>query len=305
MHAPVLCDETLDGLVTSRDGIYVDCTAGGGGHLQGLARRLGPEARIIGLDRDADILAQTADSIIDQRVTLVHADFRDLRQVLQKMELNGVNGIMMDLGVSSFQLDQSERGFSFHADAALDMRMDRGQELSAAEIVNSWAEEELARIIFEYGEERYSRRIARAIIRKRKERPIATTLELVEAIKSAVPGSYKGEKHPARRTFQALRIAVNDELGALQSALPQAVEMLVPGGRLAVISFHSLEDRLVKRYFNQLAAPCTCPVDIPVCICGLQPVARILKRKAVKASEQEIEVNPRARSARLRVIEKL
>lgn len=305
MHAPVLFEETLSGLITEFNGVYVDCTTGGGGHMRGLAGRLGPEAKIIGLDKDAAILAQTTQTFADQRITLVHADFRHLQTVLNNLNLLKVNGILLDLGVSSFQLDQAERGFSFHEDAALDMRMDRGQDLNAAEIVNHWAEEELARIIYEYGEERYSRRIARAIIRNRNQRPIETTLQLVDVIKSAVPGSYKGEKHPARKTFQALRIAVNDELGALESVLPQAVELLAPGGRLAVISFHSLEDRMVKRFFSYEAAPCTCPVEMPGCVCGKQARIRLVNRRAGKASEQELANNPRARSARLRIIEKI
>ncbi len=305
MHTPVLLEETLKGLVTDPEGIYVDCTTGGGGHLQELAGRLGPQARIIGLDKDQAILDQTASRIHDKRITLVHADFRTLRAVLVDLGLSSVSGIVLDLGVSSFQLDQPERGFSFHADAGLDMRMDGSQPLKAADIVNNWEEEELARIIYEYGEERYSRRIARAIARSRSRNPIETTMQLVEVIKSAVPGAYKGEKHPARRTFQALRMAVNDELGALESVLPQALELLDRGGRLAVISFHSLEDRIVKRFFSHEARPCTCPADIPICICGLKPTVRLVNRRAAKASEAEIMANPRSRSARLRIAEKL
>jgi len=305
MHAPVLLEEVLKELITDPAGIYVDCTTGGGGHLQGLAGRLGAQARIIGLDKDPTILTQTASRIHDKRVTLVNADFRTLRAVLEDLGIFSVSGILLDLGVSSFQLDQPERGFSFHTDAGLDMRMDGSQPLKAADIVNNWEEEELARIIYEYGEERYSRRIARAIARSRSRNPIETTLQLVEVIKSAVPGSYKGEKHPARRTFQALRMAVNDELGALASVLPQALELLAPGGRLAVISFHSLEDRMVKRFFGREARPCTCPADIPVCVCGLKPTVRLVSRRAVKASDAEIVANPRSRSARLRIVERL
>lgn len=305
MHAPVMLEETLSSLITSPDGVYVDCTLGGGGHLAAIAAQTSSKARIIGIDKDQDILSRTSAVFNDPRITLIHGDFRNLRELLGEAGIEKVEGILIDLGVSSFQLDEADRGFSFHEDAGLDMRMDRSQPLNAFVIVNEWEESELARIIFEYGEERYSRRIARAIIRSRSVKPVQTTLELVNVIKSAVPGSYKGEKHPARKTFQALRIAVNDELGALEAVLPQAVELLAPGGRLAIISFHSLEDRMVKLFYRSEADPCTCPKDIPMCVCKRVPRVRLLKRKAITASEEELMSNPRASSAHLRVLEKI
>ncbi len=305
MHLPVLFEESLNGLITETEGIYVDCTLGGGGHLEGLREKLGPGARIIGIDKDLDILAGTSARWNDPRIKLVHGDFRELGLIMEQLGLEQANGILLDLGVSSFQLDQAVRGFSYHEDSALDMRMDRSQPLDAAEVVNNWDEFELARIIYEYGEERYSRRIARNIIRARAQNRIESTLQLVNIIKSAVPGSYKGEKHPARKTFQALRIAVNDELGALEAVLPQAVELLKTGGRLAVITFHSLEDRMVKRFFQAEAFPCTCPKDIPVCVCKRQARIRLVNRKAIKASAAELANNPRSRSAHLRIVEKL
>lgn len=305
MHAPVLLTETISQVVTSLDGIYVDCTLGGGGHLAAMAKVLGPQARLIGIDKDLEILRRTSERFDDSRITTCHGDFRDLSAILARLDITHVQGIVIDLGVSSFQLDEPDRGFSFHDDAPLDMRMNREQALDAQKLVNEADEEELARIIYEYGEERFSRRIARAIVRRRAQERIVTTLQLVDVIKSAVPGSYKGEKHPARKTFQALRIAVNDELGALQTILPQAIEMLNPGGRLAVITFHSLEDRMVKHFFRDEAVSCTCPPDFPVCVCHCQPRVTPVRRKATMAAMDELDANPRSRSARLRTVERL
>lgn len=301
MHRPVLLQETVDNLITDPHGIYVDCTLGGGGHLRYLMENLAADATVIGLDKDADILEQTRGFLAGLNVTLIQSDFKYLKQVLQDLEIDLVDGIMMDLGVSSFQLDTAERGFSFHEDALLDMRMNRDQYLTAHDIVNNFDENEITDILFEYGEEKYARSISKAIVNYRDKKSIETTLELADIIKGAVPAKYRREKHPARKSFQALRIAVNDELGALREVLPQAAEVLRPGGRLCVISFHSLEDRIVKQFIQEQSRTCTCPPGFPICICGQQPTLKMIKRKPIVASVEECEDNPRARSAKLRV----
>ncbi|MEA4925610.1 MAG: 16S rRNA (cytosine(1402)-N(4))-methyltransferase RsmH [Syntrophomonadaceae bacterium] len=305
MHQPVLLQETIDNLITDLHGVYVDCTIGGGGHLRYLLEHLAPDARVIGLDKDIDILEKTRKALPARNVTLVESDFRYVRQVLQDLEIECIDGIMMDLGVSSFQLDTAARGFSFHEDAPLDMRMNRNQALTAEYIVNNFDEDQMADILFKYGEENYARLISRAIVSYRKKRPIKNTLELADIIKEAVPARYRREKHPARKSFQALRIAVNDELGALREVLPQAVEALKPGGRLCVISFHSLEDRIVKQFMKEKSLTCTCPPSFPVCICGHKPQLRLITRKPIAASTAECEDNFRARSAKLRVAQRL
>lgn len=305
MHLPVLLQETIENLITDPHGIYVDCTLGGGGHLSYLADRLAPDARIIGIDKDAGILQQTRRKIKNLNVTLIHSDFRNLEQVVHDLDLEYVDGVMMDLGVSSFQLDDPERGFSFHEDAQLDMRMNRGQELNARDIINNWTESEISAILFKFGEEKFARSISKAIVQHREIKPIETTLELTEIIKAAVPARYRREKHPARKSFQALRIAVNEEMEALREALPQAVDILKPGGRLCVISFHSLEDRIVKQFIQEKALTCTCPPDFPQCICNQQPQLKIIRRKPIIPSAEECETNPRARSAKLRVAERI
>ncbi len=301
MHRPVLLHETIENLVTDPHGIYVDCTLGGGGHLRYLAEKLAPDARVIGIDKDPEILRQTRLNIQAPNVTLMQSDFRYLKQVLQELDLELVNGIMMDLGVSSFQLDRAERGFSFHEDALLDMRMNREQVFTARDIVNSFEEDEITAILFKYGEETYARSISRAIVKYRQQKSIENTLELAEIIKGAVPARYRREKHPARKSFQALRIAVNEELEALQEVLPQAVAALKTGGRLCVISFHSLEDRIVKQFIQENSRTCICPPSFPICVCNHKPQLKMIKRKPIIPSAEECETNSRARSAKLRV----
>ncbi|PKM77630.1 MAG: 16S rRNA (cytosine(1402)-N(4))-methyltransferase [Firmicutes bacterium HGW-Firmicutes-15] len=301
MHEPVLLQETIANLICDPHGIYVDCTLGGGGHLRYLIENLEPDARVIGIDKDLDILNQTRLCFNDPRLTFIQSDFRDLTQVLQELNVELVDGIMMDLGVSSFQLDEADRGFSFHEDAPLDMRMNREQFLTAREIVNGYGEAEIREILFKYGEETYARNIAKAIVSYRAEKDIESTLELVDIIKKAVPGKYCREKHPARKSFQALRIVVNGELEALQAVLPQAVKMLKPKGRLCVISFHSLEDRIVKQFMQEKSRNCICPPDFPMCICEHRAQLKLISRKPFIASSEESTSNPRSRSAKLRV----
>jgi len=301
LHLPVLLQETIENLISDPHGIYVDCTLGGGGHLRYLAEKLASDARVIGFDKDADILKQTRVYLEGLNVTLIQSDFRYLKQALQDLNIELVDGIMMDLGVSSFQLDTAARGFSFHEDALLDMRMNREQLLNARDIVNSFDEGEITDILFKYGEENYARSISKAIVSYRKKKLIESTLELAEIIKGAVPAKYRREKHPARKSFQALRIAVNDELEALREVLPQAMDVLKPGGRLCVISFHSLEDRIVKQFMQEKSKTCICPPGFPICVCGQRPQLKMIKRKPITASVDECENNPRARSARLRV----
>ena len=306
-HVSVLLQECLDGLNIKPEGIYVDGTLGGGGHSGQIARQL-TTGRLIGIDRDP-VALQAAGQRLEpykDRVTLVHSNFCDMAQVLRDLEIPGVDGILLDLGVSSPQLDDSQRGFSYMADAPLDMRMNSGDSLSAHEVVNTWPQEELKRILYTYGEERYAPQIASAICRRRAEKPIETTLELVEIIRGAMPPAALREKqHPAKRSFQAIRIAVNDELGAVEKIMKDAVELLNPGGRLAIITFHSLEDRIVKTGMNDAARGCTCPPSFPVCVCGKKPKVKIISRKPITATEEELEANPRSRSAKLRVCEKL
>ncbi len=306
-HRPVMLEQCIQALNIRPEGLYLDGTLGRAGHSAEIARRL-TGGRLICIDRDEAAL-QAARQRLEpwmDRVTLVHGNFQDLASICAGLGLTGLDGMLFDLGVSSPQLDDPERGFSYMRDAPLDMRMDRSRPLNARVIVNQWPEEQLKDILWRYGEERYAPAIARAIVRRRQDRPIQTTLELVEVIKSAMPAAALREKqHPAKRSFQAIRIAVNDELGAVEQMVAQAVPLLNPGGRLAVLSFHSLEDRIVKTGLAQWAKGCTCPPDFPVCVCGKTPQVRLLPRKGQTASPEEIEENPRARSARLRVAEKL
>jgi len=305
LHQPVLLKETISYLVNDLHGTYVDCTLGGGGHLKCLMETLEDGAVIIALDKDGHILEETKQKLNYPNIRFRHADFRYLGQVLKEEEVGQVNGIMIDLGVSSFQLDTAERGFSFHEDARLDMRMDQEQELSAWDIVNNYSEEEIVKILFEYGEEKFARQIVRGIVKHREEKSIDTTLQLVEIIKSAVPAKYRRQKHPGRKTFQALRIAVNSELQALEEVLPQAVNALKPGGRLCIITFHSLEDRIVKQFMQEKAKECICPPGLPVCTCGHHAELKLINRKPVVPGKNECIKNPRARSAKLRVASKL
>ncbi len=305
MHQAVLLAETVDYWMTDPHGLYVDCTLGGGGHLRSLLQNLSEDARVIAIDKDQDVLQETAKTLDFSNLSLVHGDFRELKEIMKAQNIDAVNGIMMDLGVSSFQLDTAERGFSFHEDAALDMRMNREQALSAWDIVNSYSEEAISKILFQFGEEKYARSIARGIVNYRKQSTIESTMQLVGIIQSSVPASYRREKHPARKTFQALRIEVNGELDALIEVLPQASELLCPGGRLCVISFHSLEDRIVKQFMQEKARDCVCAPGLPICICDHRSELKILTRKPVTASEAECENNPRARSAKLRVASRI
>ena len=306
MHVPVLFNETLEYLITDPRGIYIDCTVGGGGHLQGIIERTKEEAVLVGIDQDGEILEKTRSRISGYaNVILVKGNFRNLRDILNKLSITSADGILIDLGVSSFQLDEKERGFSYRLDDRLDMRMDAELNISAWDIVNKWPQEKLEQIIAEYGEERYAGRIARGIVNARQHRSLDTTLDLVEVIRRSVPAEYKRETHPARRTFQALRIEVNQELESLKQVLPQATALLKPGGRLCVISFHSLEDRIVKEYFARESKDCLCPGKQPVCTCGHKAQLKVLTRKPVMASNSEVARNKRARSSKLRVAEKL
>ena len=307
LHISVLLHECIENLNIRPDGIYVDGTLGMGGHSEQIAARL-TTGKLIGIDRDETAIERAGARLapFGDRVQLVHGNFRDAAAILDRLGIDAVDGMLFDLGVSSPQLDESERGFSYMHDAPLDMRMDATEGLSAWNVVNEWPEGELKRILYEYGEERYAPRIAGAIVRARAQQPIATTMELVDVIRSAMPGAALREKqHPAKRSFQAIRIAVNDELGAVREAMEKAIDCLNPGGRLAVITFHSLEDRIVKAAFNQAAQGCTCPKDFPVCVCGKKPKVRLTPRKPILPSDEEIEENPRARSAKLRVCEKI
>ena len=306
-HVSVLLEECIQGLAIKPDGIYVDGTLGGAGHSSRIAAKL-TTGRLIGIDRDNVALEAAAERLkpFEDRVTLVHANFCDMDQALQGLGIDKVDGILLDLGVSSPQLDDGQRGFSYMTDAPLDMRMNGEDTRDARQIVNTWSYEELKRILYDYGEERFAPRIAAAICRRREQAPIETTLELVDVIKSAMPASALREKqHPAKRSFQAIRIAVNDELGAVETVMKKAVPLLNPGGRLAVITFHSLEDRIVKNAMAEAAKGCTCPPSFPVCVCGKKPQVRIVTRKPIISGEEELERNPRARSAKLRICEKL
>lgn len=307
VHRSVLLRECIDALNIRPEGIYLDGTLGGAGHSLEIAKRL-TTGRLIGVDRDAAALEAARDRLASylDRVTLVHDNFANLRSILDGLGLAGTDGMLFDLGVSSPQLDDGSRGFSYMADAPLDMRMNREDRLTAYEVVNTWSQEALRRILFDYGEERYAPRIAAAIERRRQEAPIETTLALVDVIRSAMPPQALREKqHPAKRSFQAIRIAVNDELGSVERMLADAIDCLNPGGRLAVITFHSLEDRIVKNAMQQAAKGCTCPPEFPVCVCGRKPKIKILTRKPIVSGEEELAENPRARSAKLRAAEKL
>ncbi len=306
-HISVLLDECIENLNIDPTGIYVDGTLGLGGHSLEIAKRL-TTGRLIGIDRDETAIERSAERLADyrERITLVHGNFRELGSILDSLGIEKVNGMLFDLGVSSPQLDEAERGFSYMADAPLDMRMDRSRGQSAGELVNHMDQQSLRSILREYGEERYAAQIAAAIVRARERKPIETTLELVDIIKGAMPAAALREKqHPAKRSFQAIRIAVNDELDAEREMLDTAMERLAPGGRLCVITFHSLEDKIAKAAIRQRENGCTCPRDFPVCKCGFVQTVRSVHRKPLTASQEELEYNPRSRSARLRVAERL
>ena len=307
-HIPVLLDEVLALLAPQRGGVFVDGTLGGGGHAEAVLERLPQAGRLVGVDRDRAALAAAGARLarFDDRFTALHGNFFELRALLESIGIEQVNGILLDLGVSSHQLDTPERGFSYHTDAPLDMRMDTDGGLSAYDVVNAYSEAELARILREYGEERFAGRIAARIVNNRKEKPIASTAELADLVKQAIPAKFRNEpQHPARRTFQAIRIEVNGELDGLRDAVEQAHGLLQTGGRLCIITFHSLEDRIVKQAFRSFERPCTCPPSAPICICGRTPTGTILTKKPLTCSAEEAAANSRSTCAKLRCIEKL
>ncbi len=306
-HLPVLYKECIDGLDIKPDGTYVDGTLGGAGHARGIAERLGPNGILIGIDRDRDAIDASGSRLADAKcdVRIVKGNYADIVDILSEQGIDKIDGGLLDLGVSSHQLDDPQRGFSYMCDAPLDMRMDRDDSGGAYDIVNHYDKSRLAEIIRDYGEERYAARIASRIEKEREKKPIETTGELVEIIKAAMPAASKKEKqHPAKRTFQAIRIEVNGELEILEGALNDFIDVLKPGGRLAVISFHSLEDRIIKNVFNRRENPCTCPKNMP-CVCGKKPEIKKINKKPIVASSDELESNPRARSAKLRICEKI
>ena len=307
-HKSVLLEECMEGLNIHPQGIYIDGTAGGAGHSKEIASRLGEGGRLIALDQDEAAIRTATErlSVFGDRATVVRSNFREVGSVCEMLGIEQIDGMLLDLGVSSYQLDTAERGFSYQADAPLDMRMDMRNELTAYHVVNEYSEERIKRILFDYGEERFSGRIASAILKARGSSPIRTTGELVRIVKSAIPAAARdGGHHPAKRTFQALRIEVNSELDVIEPAIQAAVRMLRPGGRIAIITFHSLEDRIVKQTFADLASGCTCPKSFPVCVCGKKPLVKVITRKPILPSEAELNENPRSRSAKLRVAERL
>lgn len=308
VHEPVLFHEVMEWMNVKPDGVYCDGTLGGGGHSGGILARSGGTATLFGIDRDQEAIAAASVRLAEYPgFRALHGNFHDAAMLLEQAGAPALDGALLDLGVSSPQLDHGERGFSYHEDAPLDMRMDTTQGMTAAELLNTASEQELCRIISDYGEEKWAVRVAKMIVEHRKQKPMTTTFDLVHAVDAAIPKAVrrKDEGHPARRTFQAIRIAVNDELDPLDRALCDFVDCLKPGGRLLVITFHSLEDRLVKRCFQRLQNPCTCPPKAPICTCGKKPLVKVLAKGAVPPSQEEIDKNPRARSAKLRVVEKL
>lgn len=302
-HVSVLLNECIEGLNIKSDGIYVDCTVGGAGHSIEIAKRLGEKGKLIALDRDPDAVKAAEKRLNGYNAQVIRSNYSDLRNILDSMGIDSVDGVLMDLGVSSHQLDTPERGFSYHYNAPLDMRMSQ-DGISAYDIINDWSEEQLAKIIFEFGEEKFSRKIAKNIILSREKKSIEMTLELAEIIKQSVPAAVKREKNPCKKTFQAIRIAVNGEFDHLSCGLNTAFDCLKPHGRLAVITFHSLEDRLVKQCFAGLCKGCVCPPDFPQCVCGIEPRGKLINKKPIVASSYELEYNNRSRSAKLRIIER-
>ena len=308
VHIPVLLNESLQGLNIKKGGIYVDGTIGGAGHSKEIAKLIGLEGILIGIDQDINAINAAKEKLSDYRdsIKLINDNFKNMKAVTQNLGINEVDGILLDLGVSSHQLDEEERGFSYMKDAALDMRMDRRNPLTAEIIVNDWPEQEIFKVIRDYGEERWAKRIAEFIGRERQNQRITNTHKLVEVIKNAIPAPARREgPHPAKRTFQAFRIAVNDELGILEKTISDGISLLKPNGRLCIITFHSLEDRIVKTVFNKLEKPCTCPPKFPQCICGQVPLIKVITRKPITANDKELEENPRSRSAKLRVAQRL
>jgi 16S rRNA (cytosine1402-N4)-methyltransferase len=307
-HIPVLLDEALTLLYPERGGVFVDGTLGGGGHAEAVLRRLPESGRLIGIDRDEEALCAAKErlGVFGGRFTALHGNFFNMKELLAAEGVHKAAGILLDLGVSSYQLDTPGRGFSYKYDAPLDMRMDQGAALTAYDVINTYPEEQLARVIWEYGEERFSRRIARRIVCARAEKPVETTLELAGIVKAAIPAKFRNEpQHPARRTFQAVRIEVNEELKGLDGAVEEACDLLQKGGRLCIITFHSLEDRIVKQAFRRFENPCTCPPSAPICICGKKPKAKILTKKPLTCSDREEAENPRSSCAKMRCIQRI
>ncbi|MBR3297510.1 MAG: 16S rRNA (cytosine(1402)-N(4))-methyltransferase RsmH [Firmicutes bacterium] len=307
-HLPVLYSEVMDALAVKPDGTYLDGTLGGGGHSEGICQRLSENGTLIGVDRDKDALnaAEKRLQPYKNNKIFVQSNYADIKLILREQGISGLDGALLDLGVSSFQLDNPERGFSYMHDAPLDMRMNADDSFTAEDVVNGYSEAELTKIIKDYGEERWAARIAQFIVKARKDKRLTSTYELVDVIKAAIPAKARREgPHPAKRTFQAIRIEVNDELGQLERSINDFIDVLNPGGRLVVISFHSLEDRIIKEAFKKRLDPCTCPPEFPVCVCGKVADVKKVTGKPVTASEEELEQNPRARSAKLRVLEKL
>ncbi len=307
-HISVLLEESVDLLKVKPDGIYADGTLGGGGHSSLICSRLGDGGKLIGIDRDMTAINAASERLSEfgNKVEIVHNNFANIKQILNQLGLDRIDGAILDLGVSSPQLDTADRGFSYNMNARLDMRMNRDDALSAYEVINGYSESELARIIFDYGEERFARQIARSIVTARMHKMIETTFELTEIIKSSIPAKARfADKHPAKRTFQAIRIEVNNELGILENAIKAFVEVLKPGGVLSIITFHSLEDRIVKQTFQGLAEGCVCPKSFPVCVCGNKPKVKIITRKPIVSGNAELNANMRAHSAKLRAVEKI
>lgn len=306
-HISVLLDETIDGLDIKPDGIYVDGTLGGGGHSYEILKRLSPKGRLIGIDQDGESLKAAGERLkeFENQTTLVRSNYCEIDKVLKELNVEKVDGILLDIGVSSYQLDNLERGFSYKSDAPLDMRMDTRQELTAADVVNTYSENELFKIIKDYGEDKFAKNIAKHIVLARKEKPLETTKELSEVIKRAIPMKVQAKGgHPAKKTFQAIRIEVNQELTVLKESIDKMIDLLKPNGRICIITFHSLEDRIVKTKFRENENPCTCPPNFPVCVCGKKSKGKVITRKPIIPSEDEIEENKRAKSSKLRIFER-
>lgn len=305
-HKPVMLEECIQGLEIKENGIYIDGTLGGAGHSKEIAKRLSKEGLLIGIDRDEEALKAAKEKLKEfQNVKYIHNNHDNIKEIIKELNIEEVDGILLDLGVSSYQLDERNRGFSYLGENELDMRMDRNQKLTAKEIVNTYEEEQLADIIYQYGEERFSRRIAKNICIARKEKTIETTKQLVEIIEKSIPKSKQKDGHPAKRTFQAIRIEVNDEIKPLYETVKNCIDCLKPGGRLCIITFHSLEDRAVKNAYIEASGKCTCPKDLPYCVCGAKQLGKIITRKPIIASKEEQEENSRSKSAKLRIFEKI
>lgn len=305
-HISVLLNEVIESLNIKEDGIYVDCTLGGAGHSSEILKRLSNKGRLVGIDQDTNALEAAKEKLKNyQNVTYVHDNFYNIDSILKELKIDKVDGILMDLGVSSYQLDTAERGFSYMKDAPLDMRMNREKGFSAYEVVNEYSASELFRIMRDYGEEKFAKRIADFIIRAREIKPIDTTLELVDIIKAAIPAKFQKGGHPAKKTFQAIRIEVNSELAILDKAVGDSINNLNEKGRISIITFHSLEDRIIKNKFKDLENPCTCPKEFPICICGKNPIVKVITKKPMEPTDEEKEINSRSKSAKLRVAEKI